>query len=284
MATLALAGVGTSRGGLHYQRAIWVGLAAGGVLAAGAGLLSGAAVLQIDEHRRQLALAVGGLATVTLLTWVILRGEGDAQDVAIAVRRRVGQATAHGSFFVGAIVFLMVLREGSEWALMTLPILGSAGFADWLVGSGIGLAAALLCGRLIYRGRRRFSAVTAVRLAGRLLTVVAAGLLARSLAGLQQIGLIPSLFAPIWDATGTPWVGHGPLAELLKGFVGWNPQPSVEEVVAWVLYAGAVGTASFMAGRRASTEIVTAATNQKGLHRRDTRASTTSQKHPRPAR
>ncbi len=40
----------------------------------------------------------------------------------------------------------------------------------------------------------------------------------------------------MWDVHLNPIVGYGTLAQFLSGLLVWNPQPSIEEVSAWVIY------------------------------------------------
>ena len=70
---------------------------------------------------------------------------------------------------------------------------------------------------------------------GALLLLFAAGMLAHGVHELQETGLVPTLIEQLWD-TNSILDERSPLGEALKALVGYNGNPSVEEVIAYGAY------------------------------------------------
>lgn len=218
------------------SRAIWMAVVGALAVAIGGGTLAAGALGSLGDQPRQLVFAFLGLASVAVLSWIILTTADAAGSMVGSLRRRMDVYQAHGATLgVALLAGLVVLREGLEWMFLTLPILGSAGTREWATGSALGLGGALGVSFLVYRGSGRIPTQKLFGLTAGLLIVVAAGFLSTAVRGLQQAGVLRTLFAPLWDLTSNRWVGHGPLAEFLAGLFGWNPRPSLEEALAWAL-------------------------------------------------
>jgi len=78
-----------------------------------------------------------------------------------------------------------------------------------------------------------------------LLIIFAAGLVGLGVHELNEAGIIPSLIENVWD------VNHvlsdkSEIGLLLKALVGYNGNPSLTEVTAYLLYLGSILTYVFM--------------------------------------
>lgn len=218
------------------SRAIWMAVVGALAVAIGGGTVAAGTLGSLGDQPRQLVFAFLGFAAVGVLSWIILSTADAAGSMAGSLRRRMDVHQAHGATLgVALLAGLVVLREGLEWLFLTLPILVSAGAREWAAGSALGLAGAAGVSFLVYRGSGRIAPRKLFSLTAGLLIVVAAGFLSTSVRSLQEARALGTLLAPLWDLTANRWVGHGPLAEFLAGLLGWNPRPSLEEALAWVL-------------------------------------------------
>ncbi|MFT4213789.1 MAG: FTR1 family protein [Microbacterium sp.] len=240
-----------------------VGLAVALALGIGAVLTFGAYALTFEAQE-----LIGGamsLLTVAMVTWMIFWMQRTARTLKRALEGEVDRAlSVGGAWAVVAIGFVSVAREGIETTLLLWSMVQSFGDAPAaLIGAILGLAAAVLLGWLLARGAvridlRRFFAWT-----GAFLVVVAAGVLAYAIHDLQEAGALPGPFsaaAPLDPVTGvvvTGWAGFpfgwafdlsaaispgSALAALLQATVGFTPQMSWLQVVAWSVYLAIVGT------------------------------------------
>ena len=135
------------------------------------------------------------------------------------------------------MAFFAVLREGFETAVFLLAAFqaSSTPLASG-IGVVLGIATALVLGYLIYRGGVRIDLARFFRLTGLVLVLVAAGLVSSAIHSAHEAGWIVAGQAQALDLT---WlVDPGSIrASLITGMLGLQPQPTVAEVVGWLLYA-----------------------------------------------
>jgi iron uptake system EfeUOB component EfeO/EfeM len=139
------------------------------------------------------------------------------------------------------MAFLAVLREGFETAVFLLavfqdtPNTTSAG-----TGAVLGLLAAVVIGYLLYRGGVRINLARFFRVTGLVLALVAAGLVATAVHTAHEAGWFNGLQSQALDLS---WlVSPGSVrGSLLTGMLGLQPEPTVGEAAAWLLYAIPVG-------------------------------------------
>lgn len=178
-----------------------------------------------------------------------------------------GRAATRGLTWGWGIVligFVSVAREGIETTLLLWSMVQSFGDApSALVGALLGLVAAVLLGWLLARGMLRLDLRVFFAWTGAFLVIVAAGVLAYAIHDLQEAGALPGPFsatAPLDPSTGAVAVGlsgfpfgwafdvsasvapGGPLAAVLQATVGFMPQMTWLQVIAWTLYVAIVGT------------------------------------------
>ena len=190
-----------------------------------------------------------GLVTLTavgVLTWMIFWMRRQGARIKSELQHKVDTALTAGGLALAAIAFFAVLREGVETALFLFAAAeGTAveggGVAAQLLGAMLGLGLAVVLGVLLYRGGIRMNLRTFFKVTGVILVVVAAGLFAYSVHELQEAGWLPFLESPAFDLSATLPDDEG-IGAVLRGLVGYNADPGVLEVVAWLAYLVVVGT------------------------------------------
>jgi high-affinity iron transporter len=150
----------------HLARFVWVGVAA-------AAALSLAVAIALENWRinqdgfEGVLMLVAAFFVVTMIVWmnrVARHLKKDIEQKVEAYAARAGTAAGWGIFL---FVFLMVLREGAELALILRAVeLSSAGLQTW-IGTIAGIAAAVAVGLFFFKGTlrvplHRFFAVTSV--------------------------------------------------------------------------------------------------------------------------
>jgi high-affinity iron transporter len=135
------------------------------------------------------------------------------------------------------VAFTAVLREGIEAALFLIAAAVGHSSRDVLAGGMIGLLAAALLGVLVYAGGRRLPLRPFFTSTGVLLILFAGGLCAKAVFFLQAAGDLGTANNAVYDLTGASWLTiDTESGRLLAGIFGWDPRPSLEQVVVWVLY------------------------------------------------
>jgi high-affinity iron transporter len=250
---------------------LWAGVALAVVLALtiGAVLTFGAYTLTFQAQE----LIGGGLSllAVAMVTWMIFWMQRTARTLRTSLEGGIDRALRSASVWALILLgFVSVAREGVETTLLLWSMVQSFGDAPAaLLGALLGLAASVVLGWLIARGALRLDLRRFFAWTGAFLVVVAAGVLAYALHDLQEAAALPGPFtsaAPV-DAGGAVAVGWAafpfgwafdlsaavppgsPLAAVLQATVGFMPQMSWLQVLAWVVYVVVVG-AFFVRGAR----------------------------------
>jgi high-affinity iron transporter len=126
-------------------------------------------------------------------------------------------------------------REGIETALFMFSAVKTSTPLQPIIGGLLGLAIALLMGYALFRGSRRLNLRLFFSVTGVLLILFAGGLLARGIHEFQEAGLFPVIVEHVWDINPVLNEKAG-LGSFLKGLFGYNGNPSLIEVIAYVTY------------------------------------------------
>jgi high-affinity iron transporter len=175
----------------HLARFVWLGVAA-------ASALSLAVAIALENwHINQdgfegLLMLVAAFFVITMIVWmnrVARHLKNDIEKKVQEYAERAGSAAGWGLFL---FVFLMVVREGAELALILRAVeLSSAGLQTW-IGTAVGITGAVAVGLFFFKGTlrvplHRFFAVTSV-----ILMLVAFQLALTGLHELSEAQWLPS--------------------------------------------------------------------------------------------
>ncbi len=216
---------------------VFLGAIAGVAVSLVAGTGVYIAVGELEGRAEQLTEGIIALAAVAVLTWMIFWMRRQARTLGGDLRKRVDQSLAGGTVLgLSSIVFIGVVREGLETALFLLAVVFDSSATSTAIGAFSGLALAIVLGYGIYRGGERVNLRLFFQVTGGLIIVVAAGLFAKGVHELQEAGVFDTLHSPVWDVESNPIIGHGQFTNFLKGFLGWSPDPSIEQLAVWAFY------------------------------------------------
>jgi high-affinity iron transporter len=150
-----------------------------------------------------------------------------------------------------------VFREGIELALFLTAAAFTTTAAATVIGALVGLAAAVLAGWLLVATTMRLDIQAFFRVTSILLVFFAAGLVAHGVNELNEAGLVPAVIEHVWDVN--PVLDENSvLGQILKALFGYNGNPSLTEVLAYLGYWVAVVLA--LRRSRAPTQVVPAQT------------------------
>lgn len=220
-------------------RAAWTGVAAAVGLSVVVGVVVHLTLGNLVGPARLRAFAAVSLAAAGVLTWMIFWMRRQARAIKGELEQKVDEAvlTANPSRAVVAITFLAVIREGIEAALFLLAVSTSSGGAEVVLGASVGIAIAVALGFLVYAGGRKLPMRTFFKVTGMVIVVFAAGLLARAVLFLQSAGDLGTLADNVYDLTGATWLTQqSEVGKMLAALFGWDPRPSLEQVLAWIGY------------------------------------------------
>lgn len=203
------------------------------------------------------------LLAVIVLSWMIIWMRSQAREIRGQLELRVEQVALKGSGIAMAfLAFAIVVREGLETALFLFGASKDASPVETTIGGLLGVAIAIVLGRLLYQGSHTINLRMFFNVTGVLLILFAAGLLARGLHEFQEAGFLFIFVEHVWDINGIV-DEKGVFGGLLKGLFGYNGNPSLVEIVVYPLYL-ALALAFFLkpagtAKRASGNEVATAA-------------------------
>ena len=223
--------------------ALWLGTFSAVAVSLLIGILLTILGLELEGTAEKLYEGLTMLLAAGILTWMIFWMSQRARSLKPDLEEGVSRASAtSGRQAVFGLAFLAVVREGIELALFLTASVFATDTLQTIIGAALGLGTAILLGWSIFASMvkldlRRFFQVT-----GFLLILFAAGLVAHGVHEFNEIGLIPSVIEHIWDANAF-LPAESILGQFMKALFGYNPTPSLTEMLAYGGYIAAVWTA-----------------------------------------
>lgn len=252
--------IGIVLGALHKMDrrelapAVWwgTGIAAAASLVAAAGLFRFGASL---EGRAEMIFeGTTMLLAAAVLTWMIFwmqrQSRSIKSELEADVRRRALRVGVMGLF---GLAFFAVLREGVELALFLTATAMATGARANLIGALLGLAVAALLGWALFTSTVRLNLRVFFLVTSVLLIIFAGGLAAHAVHEFNEVGWIPTIVEHVWDTNAIIHEDSMP-GMALKALLGYNGNPSLSEVLAYVGYFVAI-----LVGLRLSRTVVPSA-------------------------
>jgi high-affinity iron transporter len=241
------------QGRLDALRYVWLGVAATVafcVAVAVALQLWSASLPHVQQEGMETILA---LVAVGMVTYMIVWMRRHARELKHDLEGATATALARGTAWaLVATAVLAVLREGLETSVFLLAAFNASGSALFVGGGALaGILVAAGIGYGIYRGGVRLNLARFFKLTGLVLVLIAGGLVAAAAHSAYEAGWLDIGQATFVDLS---WlVQPGSIqAALLTGVLGLRPQPTVAEVVGWLLYIVPVALYVAWPQRRAS--------------------------------
>jgi high-affinity iron transporter len=226
-------------GRLDLGRSAWQGVVAAVVLSLAVGVVVRLTLGNLTGAPRMRAFAAVSFAAVVVLTWMVFWMRRQARAIKGDLEHKVDDAlhTDNPQRAVMLVTFMAVIREGIEAALFLLAASTTSGGGQVLTGGLIGLGIAVVLGVMVYVGGRKLPIRAFFRVTGMIIVVFAAGLMARTALFLQAAGDLGTLADSVYDVTGVDWLTQRTeIGKMLAALFGWDPRPSIEQVVGWLGY------------------------------------------------
>jgi FTR1 family protein len=219
-------------------RSMWVGVGLAVTVCVAVAVVLRIVDNELPQREQEGLETIVALVAVAMVTYMIVWMTEHARDLKGQLQEQAAGALVQGSATaLVAMAFLAVLREGFETSVFLLAAFNDA--ADPVpagLGVVLGLVLAVALGYGIYRGGVRLNLSRFFRLTGAVLVLVAAGLVASALHTAAEAGWVVGGQSQALDLSaiirpGTVW------ESLITGILGIHAQPTVIEVVGWLLYA-----------------------------------------------
>ncbi len=233
---------------VQYKKSVYAGTL-GGIVASVLGailfnILAGGFEGRSEEIFEGVAMLAGAGLLTTMILWM-MRQRNISQNLENKVAAQLASGAQDWGIFL--LVFVSILREGIE----TVIFLGSASFVssgNTMAGAVGGIVIAIACGYAMFLGSLRMDLKKFFTITSVLLILFAAGLVAHGVHELQEAALIPVIAEHIWDinptvtADGSVPLLHenGAIGSIAKGLFGYNGNPNLLEVIAYVVYLAVI--------------------------------------------
>ena len=221
-------------GTMRAARWVWAGTGSAVLVSLGALGLLNALNAEFEGAGEQIFEGSTMLLAAVFLSWMILWMLRNARFLKGELHRGVDAALQRGGAAWGLflLVFFAVVREGVELALLLFAAPGEGK----LLGTVIGLAAAIGVGVLIYAFGRRIELRSFFRITTALLIVFAAGLVAHAAHEFAEAGILAAVEGPkVWSTKALLPDDSG-LGSVLRALFGYQDEPTVIELMTYAGY------------------------------------------------
>jgi len=234
---------------------VWAGAGVAVALSAAAAIVLNLLGMEFEGRGEQIFEGSAMLVAAGVLTWMIFWMQKTAVNLKSEIEAKTQDAVySKGRNALFFLAFLAVFREGIELSLFLLAVRGASSPLQTLSGAILGLAGAVILGWMLFTSTRRLNLRAFFRVTNVLLIVFAAGMVAYGVHEFNEAGIIPSLIEHVWDIN--PILNeNSQVGLLLKALVGYNGNPSLTEVIAYISYLG--GIAAYVFTRKQSLPVTT---------------------------
>ena len=219
---------------------MWLGAGAAFAVALGLGIGIHVGMDNLEGVARLRAFAATMLLAVVVLTWMVFWMRSHSRQLKGQLEHGFDEAMNRRSNVKLAIVasaFLAILREGFEASLFLIATATEGDGAEVLIGGLAGLLLAGALGWMVVVGGKRLPMKQFFTVTALILIVFAAGLLARAVMFLQSAEDLPIMYDAVYNLTGVEWLTQShEVGKFLAAMFGWDPRPSIEQVIVWVGY------------------------------------------------
>ena len=231
---------------------VWCGVGVAAILSLLAAIALNLLGMEFEGKGEEVFEGVAMLLAAGVLTWMILWMQNHGSNLKSEIEKQTNQAAfGNGQKALFALAFLAVFREGIELALFLLAARLTSSPLQTLSGALLGLLSATILGWVLFTSTIKLSLRGFFVATNILLIIFAAGLVGLGIHEFNEAGIIPSVIENIWDINGV-LSDKSEVGLLLKALVGYNGNPSLTEVVAYMSYLAVIISIGFTQRRKSS--------------------------------
>jgi high-affinity iron transporter len=219
---------------------VWFGTVSAAALSTLIAILLTRFGLELKDPGEAIFEGITMIVAASLLTWMIFWMSRQARFLKANLEADVQRASQVGRRAIFFVAFVAVLREGIELALFLTASVFASNALQTTIGGILGLGTAILLGWSIFAATVRLDLRRFFQVTGFLLILFAGGLIAHGVHEFNEVGWIPSIIEHVWDVNSIV-SANSIFGQLLKALFGYNPTPSLTEMLAYVAYFAAIG-------------------------------------------
>ncbi len=190
----------------------------------------------IEKIYEGLLMFGGALLITHLIVWMKYRGK-EIQD---RLNKKIEQSTKTGALWTLAVIAMMsVVKEGVETVIFFQALMAQAGGSAPIISGALGVLSAVLLAIIIFYTTKKVPVKSFFNYTAYFLVFISAGLLAHGVVELQGASWLPTFVKPLYDLTSVLSEKEG-FGALLKAGFGYDANPSLMAVMAYLAYFGAM--------------------------------------------
>ncbi|MBT7990432.1 MAG: hypothetical protein HN769_11230 [Anaerolineae bacterium] len=226
----------------ELNKTVWFGAGVAAIISVVAAIGLNLLGMKFEGRAEEIFEGIAMLLAAGVLTWMIFWMHNSAPALKGEIEAKTQNAAqGKGKKAIFALAFLAVFREGIELALFLLAVQETSSPLQTLTGATLGLAGAVVLGLFLFNSTRKLDLRSFFRVTNFLLIIFAAGLVAYGVHEFNEAGIIPSVIEHVWDINGF-LNEKSQFGLILKALVGYNGNPSLTEVIAYLGYLGGILT------------------------------------------
>ena len=219
---------------------VWLGALSAGIISILTAIILTSLGLEMKDPGEAIFEGFTMLIAAGLLTWMIFWMSKQARSLKSSLEAEVHRASQFGKRAIFFVALIAVLREGIELALFLTASAFVSTSLQTLIGAFLGLGTAILLGWSIFASTVRLDLRRFFQITGVMLVLFAAGLFAHGVHEFVEVGWLPALVEPVWDLSHV-LSDSSLFGQLLAALFGYNPAPTLTELIAYVAYFVAIG-------------------------------------------
>ncbi len=215
---------------------VWRGVGLAALLSLLAAIALNLLGMEFEGKGEEIFEGIAMLLAAGVLTWMIFWMQNHGGTLKNEIEEQTNQATlGKGQKALFALAFLAVFREGIELALFLLAARLTSSPLQTITGALLGLISGGILGWILFTSTMKLSLRNFFGATNILLVIFAAGLVGLGVHEFNEAGVIPSVIEHIWDVNGV-LSDKSEMGLILKALVGYNGNPSLTEVGAYISY------------------------------------------------
>lgn len=220
----------------ELRSVVWYGAGAAGLISILAAIGLQIVGASLEGRTEEIFEGATMLLAAAVLTWMIFWMQRMSRQILSDLESDVHNAVSEGyKWGLFGIAFFAVLREGIETALFLTAAAISSSAGQTFIGGVAGILLAIVLGWALFASTLQLNVRRFFQITSALLILFAAGLFAHGVHEFIEAGLIPGVVDPLWNIN--PYLDESStVGSLLKALFGYNGNPSLTEVIAYLGY------------------------------------------------
>ena len=182
-------------------------------------------------------MIIGSFMITTMILWM-MRQKHISKEIESRVEKHLmSEKPLFSHIGIFMLIFVAIIREGIETVIFLNAVNYASGI-NFIAGS-LGIIAAIGVGYLFFLSVRKINLKRLFNLSSILLILISAGLVAHGIHEFEEAGIVSGIVAPLFDINNV-LNEKGVVGSFLKGMFGYNGNPSLLEVLAYLSYLAVI--------------------------------------------